>query len=557
MPRHQILLLLGQLTYLLFVLALGASIGSLINVLVYRIPQGLNVVVPASRCPRCGTKLAWNDNIPILGWILLRGRCRYCRVPISSEYPIVEAIVAVLFASIFFLWFQAPELARWGHEVVWLGVDWSAAAPDWAAGGLRYAWPIFATVLVLLGCLVASTIIDARTFTIPLVLTWVPAAMGVAVHLLVGAWWARGGGVGWRVAEGWSYAIASPGPYGWAWVGAALGGVLGLGVSLTLMRLGLIGRSFDDFDEWERRARAEAGLPAVDEGDASAATPEAADAGDLERRESRADAGEGSEEAKAAGAGAALPPRPKRRGGIALYPVAMLTLAAGLGLLFWLREWVTALGVGLGLAAGPILAAPLRRALFPPRVREAASSKEVWLAYPHARREMVRELAFLAAPAALAMLGAWLAVRLAGPWSFDEPRLAMAPAVAVPLWLDALSGALLGYLIGGGVVWAVRIFGSLAFGKEAMGLGDVHLMAAVGACLGWIDPTLAFFLAAFVALYIELVGRLDSGGFRRALPFGPSLAVASVLVLVGKPAIEWAMSSWLSAPGMPMRIDLP
>ncbi|UYV14195.1 MAG: A24 family peptidase [Phycisphaera sp.] len=111
-----------------------------------------------------------------------------------------------------------------------------------------------------------------------------------------------------------------------------------------------------------------------------------------------------------------------------------------------------------------------------------------------------------------------------------------------PLWLDALGGSLLGYLVGGGVVWAVRLFGSLGFGKEAMGLGDVHLMAAVGACLGWVDSVLAFFGAAFVGILLTLYSISLSRGVGRAMPYGPSLAIATVLVLLAKPAIEL----WLS-----------
>jgi leader peptidase (prepilin peptidase)/N-methyltransferase len=101
----------------------------------------------------------------------------------------------------------------------------------------------------------------------------------------------------------------------------------------------------------------------------------------------------------------------------------------------------------------------------------------------------------------------------------------------------------MGYLIGGGVVWLVRILGSLAFGKEAMGLGDVHLMAAVGACMGWIDTTLAFFLAAFVGVFWAILGRVYSGSLARAMPYGPFLAVATLIVFLAKPAIERALES--------------
>jgi leader peptidase (prepilin peptidase)/N-methyltransferase len=105
-----------------------------------------------------------------------------------------------------------------------------------------------------------------------------------------------------------------------------------------------------------------------------------------------------------------------------------------------------------------------------------------------------------------------------------------------------LSGVLLGYLIGGGLVWAVRILGSIGFGREAMGLGDVHLMAAVGACIGWIDSTLAFFGAAFVGLAWAILSGISGGKLRRMMPYGPFLAVSTVLVLLGKPLIEQGLS---------------
>ena len=85
-----------------------------------------------------------------------------------------------------------------------------------------------------------------------------------------------------------------------------------------------------------------------------------------------------------------------------------------------------------------------------------------------------------------------------------------------------------------------------------MGLGDVHLMAAVGACLGWIDAILAFFGAAFVGLAWQGLGRLFSGVFRRAMPYGPCLAVATLLVVLLKPVIEVGLSRLLHRP-----IDLP
>lgn len=77
----------------------GAAIGSFLNVCVYRLPEGLSVVRPRSRCPGCETPIAARDNVPVLGWLLLRGRCRACGTGISIQYPLVELVTALLWVA--------------------------------------------------------------------------------------------------------------------------------------------------------------------------------------------------------------------------------------------------------------------------------------------------------------------------------------------------------------------------------------------------------------------------------------------------------------------------
>ncbi len=79
---------------------LGAVIGSFLNVLVYRLPEGMSLVSPASHCPKCGHPIRPYDNIPILGWLILHGRCRDCQESISARYPIVELVTALLFVAV-------------------------------------------------------------------------------------------------------------------------------------------------------------------------------------------------------------------------------------------------------------------------------------------------------------------------------------------------------------------------------------------------------------------------------------------------------------------------
>jgi leader peptidase (prepilin peptidase)/N-methyltransferase len=69
----------------------GALIGSFLNVVVWRVPQGLSIVRPPSACPSCGHEIAWYDNIPIVSWLVLRAKCRACGAHISVRYPLVEA----------------------------------------------------------------------------------------------------------------------------------------------------------------------------------------------------------------------------------------------------------------------------------------------------------------------------------------------------------------------------------------------------------------------------------------------------------------------------------
>ena len=76
---------------------LGATIGSFLNVVVHRLPLGMSLIEPGSHCPACKHPIRWHDNVPILGWIMLGGRCRDCGSPIAIRYPLVEAITAAMF----------------------------------------------------------------------------------------------------------------------------------------------------------------------------------------------------------------------------------------------------------------------------------------------------------------------------------------------------------------------------------------------------------------------------------------------------------------------------
>ncbi|MGH7441659.1 MAG: prepilin peptidase, partial [bacterium] len=89
---------------------LGLSAGSFANVFLHRYPQGESLLTPPSRCPRCGHPVRWRHNIPVLGWLLLGGRCRDCRAPIAWTYPLVEAVFGVLGVVVLWRFGAAPRV---------------------------------------------------------------------------------------------------------------------------------------------------------------------------------------------------------------------------------------------------------------------------------------------------------------------------------------------------------------------------------------------------------------------------------------------------------------
>ncbi len=119
--------LMGLLT--LFVAAIGACLGSFLNVCIYRIPREMSIVTPRSHCPSCGHGIPAWLNIPLVSWCLLGGRCRYCRAPISVRYVLVELLTMLLFLL---LWFC--------YAATVLDPSWAAQAMQ-AAGAIYRPWP--------------------------------------------------------------------------------------------------------------------------------------------------------------------------------------------------------------------------------------------------------------------------------------------------------------------------------------------------------------------------------------------------------------------------------
>ncbi len=91
-------------TFAVFSLLLGMTVGSFLNVCIYRIPLGRSIVYPPSGCPACGHAIRWYENIPVLSWFVLRGRCSGCKAPISIQYPMVELLTGFLFLMAYIEW---------------------------------------------------------------------------------------------------------------------------------------------------------------------------------------------------------------------------------------------------------------------------------------------------------------------------------------------------------------------------------------------------------------------------------------------------------------------
>lgn len=105
----------------------GLAVGSFLNVVIVRLPEGLSVVRPGSRCPRCGRPLRWFHNLPVVSWLFLRGRCAWCGAPIGWQYPAVELATAAIWAGNAALWGATPRAA---HAVVMLSLVLAIAVID-------------------------------------------------------------------------------------------------------------------------------------------------------------------------------------------------------------------------------------------------------------------------------------------------------------------------------------------------------------------------------------------------------------------------------------------
>jgi len=373
--------------WLVFLFAFGCCIGSFLNVVIYRLPRDKSLVSPPSACPACGRRIRAYDNIPLISWLLLGRKCRYCKAPISVRYFAIELLTGLVFVGIFHLYFRTGLRAGMG---------------PFLGGG----WLIYLLHMILLAAFVAASAIDLELWIIPLSICWLVTVAGLAGSTLAGYIIDPAQIRQFYLLPSTSDVFLQESTI----ASLAAGATIGLAVSLVLVATGLIKRSYEY---------------------------------------------EGSQNSHEK---------------------------------------------------------PDNDASAEPQFNHHA--------------EMAREIIFLLPIIICSALAYWLIRAQALPGSISGWWLnfTQKPAVA------GLLGSLWGYFVGCGIVWATRIFGTLAFRKEAMGLGDVHLMGAAGAVIGPVSVVIAFFVAPFFGLAWAVCQMFFKK--TRQIPYGPFLSFGVFAVMI-------------------------
>lgn len=466
---------------------LGLAVGSFLNVVIYRLPLDISLSRPArSFCPGCKRPIRWSDNLPVVGWLLLRGRCRTCGVAISVQYPLIEAASGLVFVMIYYL----------------LAV---AQAREGVAFELPGDAPLLAAWLVLGAAMIACAALDILSYTVDTRVTNAAMYSGIALYAL------------------WPAAAGSAGLAQLAWSSAALAAGL---ASLAMLRWSL--RHMAAELPGTPPLRSDAGVIP----DAHAAPPAAAVA---------AQARPPSRTFTLAGIAAVLllvaatgwlwlaaaadrpSPSPSPSSAAPPEPPAGWHHAAPFE-----RDMPTAPGAAgpLGLAALALfvlmtIAAGQRREV------DAELHQAIEAEQEHARRMALAELLWLL-PIIAAGTAAFLLVAqvpaVAAAWAgVHEWTLGGLRPVA------GMSQSLLGLLLASAAGWVLRLVFTLAFGREAFGTGDIFILAAAGACAGWDIALSGLGCAVAVALAGWLLGLMLKQ--THIIPFGPSLALGFLLAL--------------------------
>lgn len=447
-----------------FVAILGAVVGSFLNVVIYRLPRGLSVSQPRrSFCPHCGNGIAAGDNIPVLSWLALGGRCRNCRAPISIVYPVIELLTALVFVMVWDALFV-------GHVL----------RPIWNPA---YDWPMAIGFLALGAGLLASSVMDVEAYLIDVRVTYFIAFVGVICRAVWGATEPVALGAGFGPAA--------------TLVGAAM--LAGFGLSLVFERFRVNGgASPQPADEPAQPAESGSAAPGADNGAAPARWP----------------------------------------------VLVLLVFVLGCALAV-MTDWGRPISMVLqstherALAGFFVLMVVMLLAAMVPRPADIAMETAIDVERPQARRLVIGELASMLPSIVLggAVFG----------WMYWQHRLGMTWVMGMgERWTGVLAAggsAIAGMMFSAAFGWFVRIFFTLAFGKEAFGVGDIHIMAAIGAVGGPGLTVIAFFLGAVLALVGVVVTSLKKRS--RTLPFGPWLSLGTIAGLwVYDPMMAYLSGFW-------------
>lgn len=494
---------------LLLVVGFGACLGSFANVIIFRMPRNIPLGDPKwSFCPHCAARIQLRHNIPILSYFLLGGRCATCRGRISQRYVVVEVLMVLVFLLLFDALFVGSKVGG-----IISGPQWSVA--------FRFCsdWTIMSACCILFFCLVALSGIDLEVYWVDIRFTNLAAVGGFVLHAL------------WRPSAGWP----QPGPrFGLAALAASAVALithllLNWYVKQKTAREALLAGHplpavpLADMTPPDPPAGAVHG-PEPDAGPEpgrSAAVPTAADpAGPLAEP-----AGPG-DEIRTEPSAARLPAKssaPSSRQVPWSAALALIVLAVTLtGLVLTLinsrgavpltsgREFAWRIGPALAfiflvLAAGS--------AVHRESDQEIADCLEAERS--SARRVALEEL-LLALPTVAVFIGVYmLADPLLPAWNWR--------ALSTVQPVMGLGRAASGFLVATALGWGVRIAFTLVLGKEAFGIGDIHLLGAAGAVLGWEVVLVGFFLSSVLAL----AGKVLTLPFKRSrvMPMGPWLSL--------------------------------
>jgi leader peptidase (prepilin peptidase)/N-methyltransferase len=225
----------------LYVFVVGAAMGSFLNVCIGRWPEGLSVVKPRSRCPKCGHQIKASENIPILSWLMLRGRCSGCREPISVQYPLVELLVGLMWLAAYYRFGMTITAFRVAvFATVLLGISITDAKHFLIPDGFT----VFGLLFILVTAFVALFFGEAEPFVRPwdAILGMFVGAGAISVAGWLGEVWLKRPAMGFGDVTLMAVVGAAVGPARallTVFIGAAIAPIILLGIVYPLSSRGL------------------------------------------------------------------------------------------------------------------------------------------------------------------------------------------------------------------------------------------------------------------------------------------------------------------------------